>query len=335
MQRYRIFFVLVALSGWTSFSSATTDDASKVKKVIERSTLNQPETEPFHLKAVIAPSRAGRGADRTGVVEIWWASPKKWRREVRSPEFHQIAVVNGRKKWQKNEGDYFPEWLRETAAALVEPVPYLKPALKMVNKAEVKTRFGSTYYSWMTMSGDGKVEKGMGATIAVTDSTGLLFYGGDLGWGALFKDYRYFHGRMVALTVTHGTPEVTASVTTLEELRDTPPGLFDAAAKGGDVPLLKTVIVKEKVLRKNLQTMNPAVWPPLKDGPLEGVMTTSIAVDRAGRVREIGPIVTDNNAMSDAARKIIATMQFSPYLKNGVPVQVVSRITMRFKTSRP
>jgi hypothetical protein len=57
------------------------------------------------------------------------------------------------------------------------------------------------YYSWMTMSTNGKVEKGMGATIAVTDKTGLLFYGGDLGWGALFKDYQYFHGRMVAMTV--------------------------------------------------------------------------------------------------------------------------------------
>jgi hypothetical protein len=187
-------------------------------------------------------------------------------------------VVNGRKKWQKNDGDYFPEWLRETALALVEPVLYLKAALKMVNKAEVKTRFGSTYYSWMTMSTNGKVEKGMGATIAVTDKTGLLFYGGDLGWGALFKDYQYFDGRMVAMTVTHGTPQVTARVTTIEKLRDTPPGLFDRAARGGDVPLLKTVIVKEKVLRKGMQTMDPAVWPPLKDGPPEGVMTASIVL---------------------------------------------------------
>jgi hypothetical protein len=334
VHKLRIIFVFSSLLSLPSVCLAQ-DDASKVKKVIERSTLNQRGTEPFHMKAVIGPSRADRGADRTGEVEIWWASPKKWRREVRSPEFHQIAVVNGRKKWQKNEGDYFPEWLRETAAALVEPVPYLKPALKMVNKAEVKTRFGSTYYSWMTMSGDGKVEKGMGATIAVTDKTGLLFYGGDLGWGALFRDYQYFRGRMVAMTVTHGTPEVTARVTSFEALRDVPPGLFDAATKGGDVPLLKTVVIKEKVLRKSLLAMDPAVWPPLKDGPLEGVMTTSIAVDRAGRVREVGTIVTDNNAMSDAARKIVATMQFAPYLQNGVPVQVVSRITMPFKASRP
>jgi hypothetical protein len=140
---------------------------------------------------------------------------------------------------------------------------------------------------------------------------------------------------MVAMTVEHGTPEVTARVTTLEELRDRPPGIFDANAGGGDVPTLETVIVEERVLRKSLLPMDPVVWPPLKEGLQEGVMTTVIVVDRAGRVREIGTIVTDNNAMSDAARKFIATMQFTPYLQNGVPVQVVSRITMPFKASRP
>jgi hypothetical protein len=334
MHKSKTIFALAALCG-LSLCCYAKDDASKVKKIIERSTLNQLGTKPFHLKAVIAPSRADRGSDRTGEVEIWWASPTVWKREVRSPQFHQIVIVNGAKEWQKNEGDYFPEWLRETAVALVDPVPYLDQALKMVNEADVKTMFGNTYYAWMTMSTDGNVEKGMGATIAVTDTTGLLFYCGDLGWGALFKDYKNFHGRMVAMTVTHGSPEVTARVTTLEELRDTPPSLFDAAASGGDMPLLETVIVEEKVLRKSLLPVDPAVWPALKDGPQEGVMTTDIVVDRAGRVREIGTIVTDNNAMSDAARKIIATMQFTPYLQNGVPVQVVSRITMPFKASRP
>jgi hypothetical protein len=137
------------------------------------------------------------------------------------------------------------------------------------------------------------------------------------------------------MTVTHGTPEVTARVTTLEELRDNPPGFFDAPATGGDLALFETVIVEEKVLRKSLLPMDPVVWPPPKNGPQEGVMTTSIAVDRAGRVREIGTIVTDNNATSEAARKIIASMQFAPYLLNGVPVQVVSRITMPFKATRP
>src|ERR1700722_4884668 len=117
--------MLVGVLGLTA--SGRADDSEKlVKKAVERSTLNQAGTKPFHLKAVIAPSRErDRGSNRTGEVEIWWASPTRWKREVRSPEFHQTTIVNGTKEWQKNEGDYFPEWLRETCVALIEPVPPL------------------------------------------------------------------------------------------------------------------------------------------------------------------------------------------------------------------
>ena len=85
------------------------DDATIVRKAVERSTLNQRGTKPFHLKAVLAPSfERDRDSGRTGEVEIWWESPTRYRRELRSPEFHQIDIVDGTREWQKNEGDYFP-----------------------------------------------------------------------------------------------------------------------------------------------------------------------------------------------------------------------------------
>jgi len=336
MPRRGFFPVLAVVLGLCWCSSGYADDVGMVKKAVERITLDQPGTKPFHLKAVLAPSRGSEGgSDRTGEVEIWWVSPTQWRREVRSPEFHQIDVVNGSKEWQKNEGDYFPEWLRETAVALIHPVPYLDQVLDQVKDADVKRFAGSTYFSWATMSTDGKVRKGEGASIAITDSTGLVFYGGDLGWGGLFKDYQKFNSRMVARTVSVGSPEVTARVTTLEDLRDVPAGFFDADAPGGDTSLLQTMLVSETSLRQNLLPTQPVVWPPLPNGPLEGVLTTEVVVDRTGKVRDVGTIVTDNPGLNEEAGKAIAAMQFKPYLQNGVPVQVVSRITMPFKTVRP
>ena len=317
--------------------SVRADDPEKlVKKAVERSTLNQPGTKPFHLKAVLAPSSdRDRGSNRTGEVEIWWASPTQWKREVRSSEFHQIAIRDGEREWQKSEGDYFPEWLREISVALIEPVPQLEKVLENVRNADVKRMMGSTYFSWMMMSSNGTVEKGMGAGIAITDKTGLLFYGGELGWDGMFKDYENFHGRQVARTVSAGSPEVTAKVTTLEDLREIPSALFNATANGSDAPMLRTIIVDEPTLRKNLLPMDPLVWPALKDGPLEGVVTTEIVVDRAGKVREIGTIVSDNPGLSETAGKAIAAMCFNPYLQEGAPVQVVSRATLSFKTVRP
>ena len=99
------------------------DGLSAVKSAVKRSTLDQKGTHPFHLKSVLTPS-PGRDAKsgRNGEVEIWWQAPGEFRREVRADGFHQVQVVNGTKVWEKNEGEYFPEWLRELAEALVRPV---------------------------------------------------------------------------------------------------------------------------------------------------------------------------------------------------------------------
>jgi hypothetical protein len=328
-------FALGAVLALTSFGR--TDDSQRiVKEAVVRSTLNQRGTKPFHLLATVSPSHArDRGSNRTGVVEIWWASPTQWKREVRSPEFHQIAIVDGGREWQKNEGDYFPEWLRELSVALIEPVPSLDKVLLQVKDSDVNKRMGMTHFGWMIMSTDGAVQKGMGASLAVTDKTGLLTYGSGLGWSGSYEDYKGFHSRMVAQTVSSGSPQVTAKISILEDLQNIPPDFFNARAKGGDAPLLRTELVEELSLRKNLLPMAPVAWPSLTNGPLEGAVTTKVVIDRMGRVREVGPIVSDNPGLSETAGKTIWSMQFSPYRKNGVAVQVVSRITLPFKTVRP
>lgn len=327
---------LLAIFVTTTASVRAKDDSARVKAAVERSTLDQPGTSPFHLKAVVAPTRErDRDSGRYGEIEIWWASPTRFRREVRSPEFHQVEIVDGQRHWQKSDGPYFPEWLRETAAALIQPIPALDEVLREVRDADVKRLMGSTYYQWSMMSTDGNVQKGLGASVALTDSTGLLFYCGGLGWGAIYHDYQKFHDRVVARTVGVGSPEVTAKITVLEDLDNSATDLFDTQASGSDAQPLETVTVEELVLRKNLLTVSAPVWPPAQDGPLDGAFTAKVVVDREGRVRDIGTVVGDNAALADTAKSIMGKMRFKPYLVDGNPVQVVSRMTMPFKTTRP
>lgn len=331
----RLIPTLILLLAFSNPTPAD-DPQALVKKAVERSTLNQPGTHPFHLKAALAPTlERDRSSNRTGEVEIWWASPTQWKREVRSPEFLQVAIVNAGREWQKNEGDYFPEWLRETSVALIEPVPNLDKVLEKVKESDVKKMFGSTYISWSEMSSDGTVSKGIGAQLAINDATGLLQDAGGPGWDGLFKDYKNFHGRMVARNVTVGTPEITATITQLDDLGNVPSGFFEPAASEGDPALLHTIVLDEIELRKNLLHMEPIVWPALKDGPLEGAVSVEIVVDRTGKVRDVGVIVSDNPGLSETAGKSVGALQFKPYLENGVPVQVISCITMPFKTVRP
>jgi len=308
----------------------------EVQKAVERSTLDQSGTKPFHLRAVLAPSfERDKVSGRTGEVEIWWASPTQWKREVRSPEFHQIEIVDGAHDWQKNEGDYFPEWLRETAVELIKPVPPLEQVLEQVKAAEVRRIGPMTNINWTTTSGTADVKNILRSYVAWQDSTGLLLYAGGFGWGGEFKDYGSFHGRMIARTVNVGSPQLTAKVTTLEDLREIPAEFFDATAKGGDPQPLQTVLLDETSLRKNLLPMEPPAWPPLQDGPLQGNVTTIIVVDREGKVREIESVISENSGVNDTGRQAVVAMRFKPFLLNGVPVQAMSQVTIPFKTTRP
>jgi hypothetical protein len=315
--------------------SRAEDNVKRIVKAVELCTLDQRGTPPFHLKATLAPSfERDRDSGRTGEVEIWWRSPDQWRREVRSPEFHQVQIVNGAKFWQKNEGDYFPEWLRETAEAIVRPVPMSDDVLAQMRGAEERHLMGGTYLSWAIPSSNGQVQKTMGAGISIRDDSGLLFTGNGFGWGGEFKDYAKFHKLMVARTVNVGSPQVTAKIVMLEDLSVVQAAWFDASAPDADEPI-NTVLMNELTTRENLAAGQNIAWPMPKDGPLEGVLTTEVSIDRTGKVREIGTIVSDNPAMNGAAHDRIAALRFNPFVIGGMPVQVLSRITLAFKSTRP
>jgi hypothetical protein len=332
-QLIAVFF----LAFFSASNDRAEDLAGQVKKAIEKSTLDQPGTRPFHLKATYAPSRErDQDSHRIGEVEIWWQSPVKWRREVRSPEFHQILIVDGEHQWQKNDGDYFPDWLRELAVAIVRPMPLPMDVLeKRVKTAEVRHLMGQTNINWDPATGfDNEQANGKGY-LALIDKTGLVSYAGGPGFGGLYHDFKDFHGRMVAYTVASGYIEVTAKVTVLEDLGTTPDGFFDAGAPGGDPQPIDTVVLSEDELRESLRPGTPFAWPALSDGPLEGVVWTEVVVDRTGRIREMIPPIADNPGVKDAAAEGFRSMQFQPILRNGVPVQATGRISVRFKTVRP
>ncbi len=310
-----------------------------VKKAIEKSTLDQPGTKPFHLKATYAPSfERDKDSHRIGEIEIWWQSPTKWRREVRSPEFHQIAIVEGSHQWQKNEGDYFPDWLRELAQAIVHPIPLSSDVLlQRVKTAEVRhmPMAKQTNIEWEKTDGFSDEQGNGKGYVALMDDTGLLFYTGGPGWDGQYHDFKDFHGRMIPRTVAAGYVEVTAKITVLEDLSATPATFFDTNAPDGDTHPIETAVLDEVELRQNLVSGKSFSWPPLAQGPLEGVVWTTVVLDRTGKIRDMIPPISDNPGLKDAAEQQFRALQFRPVLRNGVPVQAIARFSVPFKTVRP
>jgi hypothetical protein len=330
------FGPIVALLLSVSLTAHSEDNVTRVRKAIEHSTLDQSATPPFHLKATLSPSfERDLDSNRNGTVEIWWASPTQWKRELTAPGVHLVEITDGARHWQHTEGDYLPEWLR--SIVVVRPVADPNQLLVHIKTAEVRTLMGGTYFNWMEFSSNGSTSKAMGAGLTIRDNSGLLDHGGGFGWFFGYKDYSAFHKLLIARTVTGGGPgpEVTAKITLLEDLSPIPSSLFDTTQAGSDPNPLQTLLIDEAALRRNLESTPSPSWPALKDGPLEGALTTDVLVDREGKVREIGTVVSDNPGIRDAAHDYITSLHFQPFLRNGQPVQVYSRFTMPFKTTRP
>ena len=302
MKRLLFAAVLTVSIAPASFSSAE-DVSGTVKNTIEKSTLDQPGTRPFHLKATYTPTNVrDNESHRIGDIEIWWQSPTKWRREVRSPEFHQVAIQDGAHQWQKNEGDYFPDWLRELAVAVIRPVPLSTDVLlQRVKTAQVRHLMGQTNINWEKTTAFGDAQSNGRGYLAFKEESGLLLYTGGPGWSGGYKDFADFHGRMIARTVSSGAVETTAKISTLEDLGATSNDLFDANAPGGDAQLIDTVVLDEETLSKNLLPGKPLSWPPLVNGPFEGMVGTEVALDLTGKIREMTRPVSDNPGIRDAA----------------------------------
>lgn len=120
MRTYKPTAVLIAVLGLSTFGHAKNKDGvDTVKKAVERSTLNQPGTKPFHLKAVLAPSRdSDRESNQTGQVESFESARTYFERGRRvgfpaagnGPPYSLHAVFQAKVKGKVEEGQYVDTW---------------------------------------------------------------------------------------------------------------------------------------------------------------------------------------------------------------------------------
>lgn len=318
-------------------SSATAEDTSSaVRKAFEKSTLDQPGTHPFHLKAAFAPSRErDKDSGRSGDFEMWWQSPTIWRSEVSTQGFHQIAIQNGDKLWQKSDGDYYPEWLRQLVQAIVKPMPLTSDVLvQRVKGAEVRQLGRMTSVKWEPASSFGTQQANGGGQLALLEGSVLLYTSGP-DWSGDYTNLAEFHGRKIAHTIAAGIIEVKAQISVLEDLGGTQPGFFDASAPGSDPNPIRSVLLSDEEMSKDVIDAKPINWPPVNNGPFEGVVWSNLTLDRSGKVQEMMRPISDNPALIDAAAAAIHAMQFRPVLDHGVAVQATGNLRLHFNTALP
>ncbi len=336
-----IFCVVLALAGAELTSSNAArgphdDFHHAVARAANLSTLAEPGEPPFHLKLIAKDTTMGN-PEYDAEVEVWWATPDKWRRSVKSPAFTQIAIQNGTRYYESNsDSDYLPFWLDELIRGSIEPIPVA--ALATVSADEDRPGCGN----WEVTHGSGDEMFSSYASVCFnSDGTARQILAEPVALE--LAAYQRFGNKKVARQLSVGPgdrSEITATVTELEPLEKWQPSgsgtpvseLFDAPRDTGLASRVRFVSVPESALTPADSPARPQLtWPSSYTFPVNGVIAIRVQIDRAGNIREFPSAISKNQAINAGAVAQIKNWKFKPYVVDGSPVEVETTLVVPFR----
>jgi outer membrane biosynthesis protein TonB len=309
--------------------------AQAVDNAVQESKLTLAGGAPFHLKAHITNAGTPK-PEYTADVEEFWVSPEKWRRTVQVTNFSQTLVVNGDKVSEKISGDYYPFWLHDMVTALFDPLPMADQLKGMQGQLEIPedSAKSNSCLNMQVKVGIAPAQNNLGMAFCFGGRGGLLQAVVTPGYKAQFDNYLPFKKKMVARTIkAEFAPALvlTVKVTELAEFSNPDEKLFAIDAPTPATDQIKTIQVTEDSAR-SLAVNTPAIiWPPVREGKTEGIMSVYVSVDRSGRVREVWPLVSNNPELNEPVREQLLRWQYKPY-NNGGPLQMEAVLTFAFAT---
>jgi len=309
--------------------------AQAVDNAVQQSKLTVAGGAPFHLKAHITNAGTPK-PEYTADVEEFWVSPEKWRRTVQAASFSQTLVVNGDKVSEKISGDYYPFWLHDMVTALFDPLPMADQLKGMQGQLEIPedSAKSNSCLNMQVKVGIAPAQNNLGMAFCFGGRGGLLQAVVTPGYKAQFDSYLPFKKKMVARTIkAEFAPALvlTVKVTELAEFSNPDEKLFAIDALTPATDQIKTIQVTQDSAR-SLAVNTPAIiWPPVREGKTEGIMSVYVSVDRSGRVREVWPLVSNNPELNEPVREQLLRWQYKPY-NNGGPLQMEAVLTFAFAT---
>lgn len=318
----RLDAIVVAL--WLAWFSTCVAAETVPRVDVVQATLTEPGAMPFHLQAVITER-----ADPSEYVdvEMFWVSPDRWKRTVRSQEFSQTVIVNGGRVHEDDSSDYFPLGIQTLVTAMVDPGPVLN-AVRPGDILRTKAN-GAADES-------GKICPKPGSKICMPGRFGLSEFVGAPGHSVEFTDYHEFKGKRVARRLVYridAGDSLMARVMTLGEYESKDDATFAISDADRSATQIRSVILSEGDLRS--QSLQPLdiVWPQvLEDGYTSGETSYYLSLDRAGNVREVLPVSVAVERADDSARRQIMKWKFKPTIKDGLAVQTEAVLNLHFDT---
>ena len=288
-----------------------------VDKALAKGSLTYGDSRPFHIRVSITEPENPQSPYQ-GTIEEWWVSADQWRREVTDKDgLHQTIVFSGGNKTEKDEGGYFPLWLRNFQTAILDPIPN-PDSWKMKGAVIEQITMPNGAKSSPSVRARSKIGTGERATDAFSnfsfDPEGRLSFFGSPRYSMEFHEYKAFGKKQIARKyVDDPEPGTTlvGQVTVLEdESKSSPADLFAPLPTNDD--RFQTAPLNSEQIEKFTEGNPPVTWPTVRSGNIHGHLAMYISVDSEGHVREAWPLNSDNAGLEDPAREQVRAWKLKP-----------------------
>lgn len=288
---------------------------------------------PFHALLVINQPDDAHSLHQ-GTIELFWASPAKYRLVLQTKGFQQTRIVNGSAVEETDTGDFYPAWLRDYARALIDPLPmahlyagYTTPVMLGAN---------------ITQSCANRDDRAAGITDMMTwaiicfqGTEPRINYAMDFTYFMEFGDYQPFGQKLIArsyTTYTDNNGKIVGKLTKLEPLQSPGEDLFAVVNPTPPDRQIETQFVSMATNVSLLEKAPVIEWPPIHEGKTEGNMIAHVITDRTGQVREAYKHNSDTPGVEAFGVQQALKYKFKPLLINGVPVQMETPLVLHFST---
>jgi hypothetical protein len=322
MQKTWLFMIVLFAGACSSAHSQFIEQlnipiSNAVDKALKKVSLTGEDAQPFHIQLLITEPKNPQSPYQ-GTIEEWWVSENQWRREVttKAGMKQTIVVVDG-KKTERDEGDYFPLWLRAFEMALFDPIPnaaaWKASGIPIVGISMPFGKESDACARAQTKIGTGDRASDASSYVCF-DRVGKLNLVGGPRFSMEFHDYRAFGKKQVARKLVY-EPEPGTSVVGEVALLEGGTAWIDAAlftplAKNEDS--FRTIQVSAKLLEQWTADNLPVAWPTVHSGKVRGHLAMYLSIDSEGQVRETRPLLSENADLEDPARNQVQQWKIKP-----------------------
>ena len=314
--------------------TVTTPAGKTIDKALQKQVLGQDDGPPFHVTIEISEKAGSAGPGTHATIDETWLKKDHWVRTVSTPGLRQTVMADASGLHYATEGDYFPLWLRSFVWGMFSPVRVPSDWERDGEVIEQKV-----FPNGMRSTACIHHEFMLGAETKQINFANLCF-DKDSHFGLVqgpqfaveFGDYAKFKKLEVPRTLSVNSNDLrfVGKVTVLE----TPAAEVQipdrASNTTADDPLRFVSISTQSLEKLGGDQLSPT-WPAQIPG--KGQFTVWIAIDRLGKVREVGTRNTDLSGFATDMAKTLIGRQWKVPMVDGRPTAVEGALVYSYPES--